>query len=217
MNNNKNKTMNKTKGYRRIKYCLLIQSFCPLFVLLLIKHFVSLDFSVKLLYNVCHLNFEDLYDIKKLGDEIITVFSFVWIIISCIISYCFRKLQEFDFDSFGETIKIDSEKTDTGVSFLVTFVLPLLVNDVNSLRGILFFAMLFFMIWLLMLKTDLCYRNPILIALNYKIFEFHVDNPNDDLRTDIQYIGICRGELPDIGKAIKRHKVDERVFLVYNE
>ena len=68
-----------------------------------------------------------------------------------------------------------------------------------------------------MLKTDLCYRNPILIALNYKIFEFHVDNPNDELRTDIQYIGICRGELPDIGKDIKRHKVDERVFLIYNE
>lgn len=102
---------------------------------------------------------------SALGDVVITILCIIWFLITAIVAIGFRNLQKSNFASHGETITIGSEKKDSGVTFLVTFVLPLLVDDVSTLRGFSFFIALLTMVIFLLMRSDLFYQNPALVAL----------------------------------------------------
>ena len=47
----------------------------------------------------------------------------------------FKSMQMSGFVDAGEEIVIEEEITDSGITFFMTFVLPLLLDDVETLRG----------------------------------------------------------------------------------
>ena len=60
-----------------------------------------------------------------------TIFGYldiVWFFITVVTAIGFRDLQKWNLDSYGEGIINGTEKKESGVTFLVTFVLPLLVD-----------------------------------------------------------------------------------------
>ena len=152
-----------------------------------------------------------------LGDVVISFFSILWMVITVIVVIGVNDIQKSSFDSHGETIIIESEKKDSGVTFLVTFVLPLLVDDVATLRGFLFFSTLLVMVILLFIKSDLFYQNPVLAALRYRVYEFKFCAPDVDVEENKIYIGMTRDKLPSEQVAIKRKYIADNVFIIKNE
>lgn len=204
----------------KLKIYLVLQSFCPLFILLLIKHIGDAEHVSCFLLYLFHGNWKMLFKVitgPALGDTLISIFCILWFLLTLIVALGFRVLQKSNFDSHGEKIIIIDEKKDSGVSFIVTFIVPLLVEDVSTMKGVVFFGILLFMIIFFLLRSNLFYQNPILVVLHYKTYEFQFVNPYSDVKENIKYIGLTKGSLPVHGVAIKRRYIAEDVFLICNE
>ena len=86
----------------------------------------------------------------------------VVVLIGAIIYFSFKRDQHLGFASKGEKIKVGENISDVSVAFFVTYVIPLLMDDLDSPRGILLFLCVLSMMLLMMRNTQLCYQNPIL-------------------------------------------------------
>lgn len=205
---------------KRLKLFLVLQSFCPLFILIFIQHVGHCNQIMQFFVGLYHGEwgvFEKAIHSIALGDVIITLLCVAWFLVTIIVAVGFHNLQDSGFSSYGETITISTEKKDSGATFLVTFVLPLLVNDVSTFRGFVFFVVLLGMVILLLMRSDLFYQNPVLVALKYKTFEFQFEMPYKDVQKKKSYIGLSKGEIPLENTIIKRKYIADNVFLVYND
>ena len=197
---------------RKLKLFLIIQSFSPLFLLLLLKHgglLITIFFRRKDVFDFCIG--------EHVGNIIITCISIIWLVFLVVVVIGFRSYQTGNFSSKGEHIIILSEKKDSGALFLVTFILPLLVDDLNGVSDILFFVMLLIIVIILLTRSDLFYQNPVLTFFKYKVFEFRFENPIENSFASKTYIGISKNELPDETKAIKRKYIAGDVFFFFFE
>lgn len=52
----------------------------------------------------------------------------------------FKSMQMSGFVDAGEKFVIEEEITDSGITFFMTFVLPLLPDDVETLKGFIIFT-----------------------------------------------------------------------------
>ena len=204
----------------KLKRYLVLQSFCPLFVLVFIQHVGNFNLVFRFFNDFFHgdlLVFEKAVISPALGDVIITIICMLWFLITAIVALGFRNLQTSNFASHGESIVIKKEKKDSGVTFLVTFILPLLVDDVSTMRDFIFFVTLLIMVIFLLIRSDLFYQNPVLVALGYKTYEFKFVMPYKDVEENKTYIGLSKGSLPYDGAIIKRRYIADDVFLIYND
>ena len=71
------------------------------------------------------------------------------------------------FIDAGDKIEIDEQLTDSGVAFFMTFVFPLLLDDLTTIRGFVLFMGILILVFLLLWKTNLYYQNPMLTILGY--------------------------------------------------
>lgn len=205
---------------RKLKKCLVLQSFCPLFILVFIQHVGHFDLIIRFVSSIFLGDFNALGKAIRnpaLGDVVISTVCIIWIIVTVVVAIGFNDLQTSNFDSHGEMIVLGSEKKDSGVTFLVTFVLPLLVNDVSTPQRFIFFVVLLTMVIFLFMRSDLFYQNPVLVALRYKVFEFRFISPYTDVEENKTYIGMTKGALPAAKDKIKRRYIADNVFLVYND
>ena len=69
---------------------------------------------------------------------------------------------------------IEEEITDSGITFFMTFVLPLLPNDVETLKGFIIFTGYFRAVHPLDVDHPSVLQNPILTLLGYRIYKFHL-------------------------------------------
>lgn len=208
---------------KKLKCCLILQSFCPLFILTFIKHFdVSyFELILRFFYFLFHGDFSIIYKAVNnpmFGGVIISILSALWVLFTVLVAIGFRDIQTTNFEPCGENITNVVEKNDSGVIFLMMFILPLLVNDVSTIRGIIFFAVLFILVVSLLIKTNLVYQSPVLAIFNYKVFEFQFMSPHgSDVEPNRTYVGLSRDSLPSSKGIIKRRYISDNVFLVYND
>lgn len=205
---------------KKLKRFLVLQSFCPLFLLIFIQHVGNGKLVIRFITSILHGNWSVVkiaITHPALGDVIISAICIVWLLITAFVAVGFRNLQSTNFASHGETIIIGQEKKDSGVTFLVTFILPLLVDDVSTLRGFIFFVVLLWMVIFLLIRSDLFYQNPVLVALRYRTYEFQFVSPYTDVKENKTYIGLTRGGLPVDNVVIKRKYIADDVFLIYND
>ena len=204
-----------------LKHSLIYQSFAPLFALILIKHFPFSFISIpcELCVDIQQQEVLDkICNFPQLGDFIISVISLVYLVYASLIYKGFEGMHCTNFRSAGERVIIEEDNRDSGASFLVSFVLPLLMGDFKTLRGmIVFFVLLWFVIKLLN-KSNLFYQNPILPLLGYECFSFKFVNPSKDVENpDKVYIGITKGTKISMESCVKRKYIADDVFLIYNE
>lgn len=212
------------KDNLRIKRSLILQSFAPLFLLLTIKH---LDFC---LYWSLVYNFFD--GIKKngiitlltaakhpaFGGMFVSALGVFWLILTIIIAFGFKGIQTSGFKAGGEQIAVTEVQNEGSATFLVTYILPLLTDDLSSLRGLVVFLSILAMIIALLINSKVFYCNPILTALKYKVFTFKFLNPDSDIESaEKEYIGITRGNEISVDATIKRKHISDGVFLIYND
>lgn len=208
------------KEDKKLKRFLVLQSLCPLFLLVFIKHVGRSNLIIRFMTPIFHGDWTVVGKVitnPALGDVIITLISVLWFLITVIVAIGVWFYQFSDYSSHGEFIIIGQVKKDSSVTYFVTYILPLMMDDVSTLSGFIFFLVLLGMVIYLLVRSDLFYQNPVLVALGYKIYEFKFITPYPDVAKDKTYIGLTKGELPFSDKTIKRKYIADDVFFVKND
>lgn len=207
-----------------LKRCLVLQSFAPLFLLLFIKHFdISLYLKLvhrffELLFNTGIRAFRVAVNHVSFGSFVISIISTIWLIVTIAIALGFNGMQKAGFKSAGEQIIIEDSPNDSGATFLVTYVLPLLTDEVESVRGLIVFLTMLIMVILLLTRSNTFYQNPVLSAMKYRTFSFKFLNPSNDITyPERTYIGITYKTSIAEESVIKRKYISDGVFVVYND
>ena len=147
---------------------------------------------------------------------ILELFCLLWIVYSIYSARKFEKSQRANFVSEGESL-IDIEKiSDSGVTFFMTYVLPMAMDDLDTWNGLIVFGILMVMLFALMWKTNLYYQNPVLTVLGYEVFSFKFETTQLTEYSGKECIGITRGTV-SVGHSIKRQKISDNVFLIYED
>ncbi|HKM04991.1 MAG TPA: hypothetical protein VJZ04_10500 [Lachnospiraceae bacterium] len=204
-----------------LKKKLILQSFLPLFILILIKYF---DYRaiVSAIHFIQHLSRGEFAIIFNIwGNQFVLLFvvmvvSIIWIFSGIIAIWQFKNVQTSGFVDAGEKIDIDEELTDSGITFFVSFVLPLLIDDIGSIQGFLVFSGILGLVILLMWKTNLYYQNPVLTILGYKVYKFHFINPSRNGCKEKEYIAVCKSKLVK-EKIVEWKYISDNVCVMYNK
>lgn len=206
-----------------LKKCFIIQSFAPLFLLLTIKY-LNLEYYLYLIRKFfdCLIS-NGLIAIKyavnnpHFGGLVVSILGIIWMLLAIAIALGFKGVQKAGFKSVGERIIIEDSPNDSGATFLVTYVMPLITDDIESLRGLIVFGTMLIMVILLLSRSNTFYQNPVLVAMKYRSFSFKFIDPDKDIAfPDKIYIGITRGMAVEENSIIKRKYISDGVFVIYN-
>lgn len=142
------------------KVGLYVTSLWLLFFLLIV-----LTIDVSFSKNYVFIGFDEL--IKR---NIIPLISFVFLILGII--YCFF----FDY-KFKGTAPLQIEVKEIKnvnyehITFLTTYIIPLLSFDISNIRYLVLLFLLLIIICAIYIRTNLFYANPTLALLGYRIYE----------------------------------------------
>jgi uncharacterized membrane protein len=140
---------------------------------------------------------------------------FVFFISCLLFIYCFVAYHRFKFDLKGAT-DIPFEITKISgihyehLTFLATYVVPLISFDFDSFRQMIVLGLLLIVMGIIYIKTDLFYANPSLALLGYHIYQA---NGNFKHENKENIILIARAPL-SIGEKVEYIQLDERIYYV---
>lgn len=121
---------------------------------------------------------------------LLEIFCLLWVIYSTYGIKSFNASQRANFTSQGESLVNIVKISDSGVTFFMTYVLPMAMDDLNSCKGIFVFSILMAMLFALMWKTNLYYQNPVLTVLGYEVFSFQFETTQLSEYSNAECIGI---------------------------
>lgn len=202
-----------------MKRKLIMQSFAPLFLILFVKYFdcelcrLFISFF-KMLFSTPIVALSRAVQHSLFITMLLEIFCLLWVIYSTYGIKSFNASQRANFTSQGESLVNIVKISDSGVTFFMTYVLPMAMDDLNSCKGIFVFSILMAMLFALMWKTNLYYQNPVLTVLGYEVFSFQFETTQLSEYSNAECIGITRG-IVRTGHSIKRQKISDNVFLVY--
>ena len=206
---------------RSMKRKLIMQSFAPLFFILVIKYFdcslgnLMISFGKRCMQEPGEAVWKAVNHDMFLT-VFFEVFCLVWIGVSIYGIRAFTELQKYNFSSQGESLTEIQKISESGVTFFMTYVLPMAMDDLNTIKGLSVFVVLMVMLFVLMWKTNLYYQNPILTILGYEVFSFKFETTQVEEFKNVECIGIRRGKVRE-KHSIKRQRISDNVFLVYEE
>jgi hypothetical protein len=124
------------------------------------------------------------------------------------------EFKRFKFDIEGTTnipfklVKVESINYEH-LTFLATYIIPLVTFDFESVRYLIVLALLLFFMGVIYIKTDLFYANPSLALLGFHIYKADGLFKGDDTRENI--IIITRSKLRK-NERVSYIKLDERIY-----
>lgn len=107
-----------------------------------------------------------------------------------------------------EIEKIDYEH----LTFLTTYIIPLVCFEFGNPRYIIVFIILIFVIGSIYIRTDLFYVNPTLALLKFRIYKVNGEFRNSEIRTNKILIS---KEILTIDDHVKYFKLDDRIYYAY--
>lgn len=135
------------------------------------------------------------------------------IISSLLLIYCVVSYKRFDFDLKGAAeIPFEIKKIEginyEHLTFLATYVVPLISFDFGSGRQMVVLALLLIVMGVIYIKTDLFYANPSLALMG-----FHIYRADGNFKTGLRegVILICRSKLVE-GQKVSYIKLDDRIY-----
>lgn len=204
------------KESKYLKGLLIVQSFLPLFLLVIIRCYSKIRVKMILAFiaELFHGNLAVIGTALRHSEIFATsllCFCIVMFVFGVCIYFFFKKNQCYGFQEEGKRIVIDADVTENSVSFFVTYITPLVLDDISEDRGFFSFIAIVVLLVLLMRNTNLYYQNPFLTILGYRSFYFHFDGEEG-----MGDVAITRGDF-DVSKLIKRKRISDNVYLVYNK
>lgn len=108
-------------------------------------------------------------------------------------------------------IKKIKNKTYEHLTFLTTYIIPLICFDLSKLRYILVLFLLLIVIGIIYVKTDIYYANPTLAVLGYHLYEADVELRDEKIHE--KCILITRNKI-NLNSNLEYLKIDEEFFFV---
>ncbi|CDX00847.1 Hypothetical protein DPCES_0960 [Desulfitobacterium hafniense] len=138
------------------KWLLFISSYTPLYVLLAIDNYNFKCTPIAYFKGV-------------LDDTSLLVF---WIVIITLFVISILSVSYFVFISLNDTRVAEDVKpiNESVLSYLITYVIPLINMNVNSVNSLLVNLLLFLVIGVVYVKSDLIYLNILLILLGFRVY-----------------------------------------------
>jgi hypothetical protein len=141
-------------------------------------------------------------------NNIIPIFC-VFAILIGLISFLDFRFQTQGTPELSFKIK-ESENIDyEHLTFLTTYIIPLVCFQFENFRYIITFIIILFVIGLIYIRTDLFYANPTLAILGFRIYKVSGEFRNGEIRRD--RILITKNVL-NTDDRIKYFKLDERIY-----
>src|SRR5690606_32350596 len=182
------------------KIGLFFLSLCLLFLLLII---ITAKIPICFTANCEFVGWSNLFK-----NNLIPIFCIVALIIGLISFLDFRfqmnGTPELSF-KITELENIDYEH----LTFLTTYIIPLVCFQFDDLRYIITFIVILFLIGLIYIRTDLFYANPTLAILGFRIYKVSGKFRNGEIRNG--KILITKNILT-VDDRIKYFKLDERIY-----
>ena len=148
-----------------IKALMFISSYFPLYIMLLILHYDKFDSKKKL----CNPK----------------VISFIVILLICILLSIISVILLSKSSGRKPLIITDLERPDdTIISYMMTYIIPILTTDLLNRGEILVNIILFLLIGYLYIRLNLIYLNPLWSMFGYLSYRINYDTV---LITDIDY------------------------------
>lgn len=154
-----------------MKNKLLLQSLCPLFVLVMIQN-INLE-----MFN-CEGIFIGVPNVIK--NNIISIMCLVLIVLSLIFFVSFGVFKRKGLEN-PETIEYVQNINEMNLSFFITYIMPLVTMNMTDLKSIFVFIVIMAFMVVLLAKTDLYYANPILSFAGYNIFQIKTSRKSENI------------------------------------
>ena len=150
----------------KMKFKLTIQSFLPLYVLLLIFNFNRFNIYDKETQNFWNNNW---YIV------VFKVFLLILVILSIIFYFSFLSNKKYGNETHRKIIRYKNIN-DESLLFFVTFIVPICFSNFTDYHEIICCFITLILMIILLMKTKLYYQNPILLLLGYSIYEVDIEN-----------------------------------------
>jgi len=184
---------------KRTKVEFYIISLWLLFFLMII---LTIDVPISLKTNSDFIGFDEL--IKRNRISIISLSLLIYSMILCAkYKYKFKGTMQLPL----KIIKLDNINYEH-LTFLTTYIIPLICVDIRQIRYFIVFIILLFIIGCIYIKTDLFYANPTLALLNYYIYKVET---NDVLCPNA--IFISNGKLTE-NQSVQYIQLDKKIYYV---
>lgn len=144
------------------KIMMFISSYIPLYIIFLVQEF---DFDKFFKNEVCYLQ-------QYIKTPIVYI-MIILIIISFMAFFILINLNPND--KIKKVCQIENISYET-LSYLVTYVIPILNFDKNSINSIIINIILFLIYGMFYIKAEILHINPIFMLFGYKIYKI---NSND--------------------------------------
>lgn len=151
--------------------------------------------------------------VKVIGFQAPLLQKILSIISILVITLCFILTQKTEYEWKGTknpVYQIKSIKNENYeyLTFLSTYVIPLICIDLTKIRYVIVLFTLLCIIGFIFIKMDLYYGNPTLALLGYKLYRVEID----DVDTPESIILITRDPLYE-GDYIRWIEIDENVWI----
>ncbi|MDI3360077.1 anti-phage protein KwaA [Lelliottia sp. V89_10] len=145
---------------------------------------------------------------KLLASNVITIICILLFLYSIFayfkFNYDIKQSTEIPF----EVVKIEGINYEH-LTFLATYVIPLITFDFEKTKYIIVLAMLLIVMGIIYIKTDLFYANPSLALMGFHIYKLDGVFKGDEKREGV--IVITRKKIK-MGDSVKYIKLDDRVY-----
>lgn len=199
----------------------MMQSFAPLFLVIAVRYFryelfMLIGTFVRMFQTTPTIALGRAIHHDMFCTLLLEIACIVWVGYSVYCYACFRDLQRADYVSAGESLSEIKDISDSGVNFFVAYIMPLMMDDLNTPRGIIVFMIMMLIMGRLLYVTRLYYQNPVLTLLGYRLYSFRFETTRNDELRDRACIAITRDELRE-ECSIKRQNISSDLFLIYYE
>lgn len=106
--------------------------------------------------------------------NVLAIISAIFLIISCLMAY----MTKYEWDGVNNPpYKIKSIKNENYeyLTFLTTYIIPLICIDLSNLRYVIVLGVLLILIGTIFVKMDLYYGNPTLALMGYRIYRAEIE------------------------------------------
>lgn len=188
------------KGYRE-KTEMYITSLWLLFLLIII---ITIDIPLQFGENSYFIGFGALF-----SRNVIPIVSLIFLLLGLFFVFRFRYKLKGSNNSYFKIKKIRNKNYEH-LTFLTTYIIPLICFNLSEIRYIVVLFLLLIIIGVIYIKTDMFYANPTLALLGYQLYEVDAEL-RDGLKE--QLIIISRERIDENSKLVYK-KLDDKIYYV---
>lgn len=144
------------------KWLLFISSYAPLYILIALDNYN---------FKLAPIN----YFKSVMQSNQLLLF---WIVVICLLILSILAISYFSWISLNDerTLTKLVPLNESVLSYLITYVIPLTAMDITSINSLIVNTILFIVIGLVYVNSDLVYLNVILIIMGYRIYNDESEN-----------------------------------------